>query len=597
MRRLGFLLATTLLLLSCRNPLREIDPDLSIVRIRPTLPGSDGGRTVVADFSTQFDTLTVSLASDEGYLAPEDQTVSKDIEQVTFTVPGGTWNITVVAKRGTVEVGRGVKNDVVLGGGLTAAVNVPIVFGSAGSNGSIHFTVTVPETTGVDYVQGKIEDTNTICDPQSPSLSGGVRSWTFVIPSLPEKTYSFTLTFKRGGVTGTEAGIFREKIVVVGGYDSASWVNDSGSLVGERAFAETEFLGGNASLSALTFDSGVLSFTFDSFPTQPFDLGDRAGVPSSITFTPIGSIPDQYIRYRWNGSSTPVEIRSGDPSAPLAVSFSGVNNELVLLVTAPDRVTEKEYSVKFVAVPPEVSGLAATASPNSVTLTWTNPTVGYFSEVQITYCEEGSGGVLDTITLQPLSPGASGSHTIAGLSSLQPYVFTVRTGASTSHYSPGTSYWACPGGPAQTDFAVDASGTITNYSGSATDVIIPASVGGVATKAIAQQLFYNNGTPVSIVVPDSVEIVGDYAFLFCGNLKSIVFGSSVTHLGRYLTGPNNYSLRTLTFKNPMPPPTVGEYVFNQGENYLSNIYVPTESLQSYKDAPGLQGYASKMVGK
>ncbi len=70
---------------------------------------------------------------------------------------------------------------------------------------------------------------------------------------------------------------------------------------------------------------------------------------------------------------------------------------------------------------------------------------------------------------------------------------------------------------------------LTKFIGSETNVIIPSKVNGVEVKTVALMAF--QGTSIeSVVVPDSVTLIEDYAFDRCDNLKSIIFGKGVTVL-------------------------------------------------------------------
>ncbi|MCR5653954.1 MAG: leucine-rich repeat domain-containing protein [Ruminococcus sp.] len=82
--------------------------------------------------------------------------------------------------------------------------------------------------------------------------------------------------------------------------------------------------------------------------------------------------------------------------------------------------------------------------------------------------------------------------------------------------------------------------TITAYSGSASNVTIPNTLGGYPVVAIGDAAFspnYLNGygitTLYSITIPDSVITIGDYAFCYCNNLKNITMGNHVETIGQY----------------------------------------------------------------
>lgn len=70
--------------------------------------------------------------------------------------------------------------------------------------------------------------------------------------------------------------------------------------------------------------------------------------------------------------------------------------------------------------------------------------------------------------------------------------------------------------------------TITGYTGSGGDVVIPNGV-----TAIGNGIFQFNTTITSVVIPDSVTSIGDNAFDQCGSLKTVTFGtnSQLTSIG------------------------------------------------------------------
>ena len=77
--------------------------------------------------------------------------------------------------------------------------------------------------------------------------------------------------------------------------------------------------------------------------------------------------------------------------------------------------------------------------------------------------------------------------------------------------------WTAP----ESDFTFDAStGTITGYTGSASCLMIPASIGGVQVKHLAESAFNTNYGLCYVVIPEGVESVGKYCF--SGELLSYV---------------------------------------------------------------------------
>ena len=88
-------------------------------------------------------------------------------------------------------------------------------------------------------------------------------------------------------------------------------------------------------------------------------------------------------------------------------------------------------------------------------------------------------------------------------------------------------------------FVFDGAGTITlfNWEAGRTNVVIPWAIGGVPVTAIGANAFHNlythQGHPVvSVVAPQTVTAIGDYAFRSCGSLTSVSL-PQVTAIGDY----------------------------------------------------------------
>ena len=75
--------------------------------------------------------------------------------------------------------------------------------------------------------------------------------------------------------------------------------------------------------------------------------------------------------------------------------------------------------------------------------------------------------------------------------------------------------------------------TITAYSGTETDVVIPAELDGYPVKTIATQAFRYNKTIVSIYISDNVTTIESYAFRDCTALQSVRLPETLTKLNTY----------------------------------------------------------------
>jgi len=100
--------------------------------------------------------------------------------------------------------------------------------------------------------------------------------------------------------------------------------------------------------------------------------------------------------------------------------------------------------------------------------------------------------------------------------------------------------------------------------------------------------FYRCSSLISIVIPNGVTTIGFEAVRYCSSLISVDLPSTLTSIGNYAfcNSANNLSVicRAVT------PPTMGTIVFQN----IYRIYVPTESVDTYKSASGWSGFASKI---
>ena len=71
---------------------------------------------------------------------------------------------------------------------------------------------------------------------------------------------------------------------------------------------------------------------------------------------------------------------------------------------------------------------------------------------------------------------------------------------------------------------------ITKYTGSATEVIIPAAIEEKSVTSIGDKAFENCSAVTGITLPDSVTNIGEGAFAYCGALKSMKVPTGVTEI-------------------------------------------------------------------
>lgn len=107
--------------------------------------------------------------------------------------------------------------------------------------------------------------------------------------------------------------------------------------------------------------------------------------------------------------------------------------------------------------------------------------------------------------------------------------------------------------------------------------------------SIGQAAFATCGSLLSIEIPESVTQIEMSAFSTCYSLIKIVIGEGVTSIGNN-TFMNPFNLSEVHVKS-ITPPSCGTNVFR---NYTSllKIYVPAESVDTYKAAEGWSTYAN-----
>ena len=121
-----------------------------------------------------------------------------------------------------------------------------------------------------------------------------------------------------------------------------------------------------------------------------------------------------------------------------------------------------------------------------------------------------------------------------------------------------------------------------------TSVTIPDSI-----TSIGDYIFYKCRNLTNVTIPDCVISIGAYAFYDCDSMTSITIPNSVTSIGHYVF----YSCSNLAsiYCKPTNPPALDVKAF-QYVSTSAKIYVPRESVGSYKSASDWSSYASKIVG-
>ena len=131
--------------------------------------------------------------------------------------------------------------------------------------------------------------------------------------------------------------------------------------------------------------------------------------------------------------------------------------------------------------------------------------------------------------------------------------------------------------------------SINGYAFSICSGLTSCTIGSGVT-SIGDSAFYGCSSLTSINIPDSVTSIGVDAFVYCNSLSSVTIPNSVTSIGD--SAFDGCTSLTSVTVNAITPPTLGTGVFY----FLNNltIYVPSESVETYKAASGWSTYANRI---
>ena len=111
--------------------------------------------------------------------------------------------------------------------------------------------------------------------------------------------------------------------------------------------------------------------------------------------------------------------------------------------------------------------------------------------------------------------------------------------------------------------------TLTKYSGSDTEVIIPSELGGKPVTAIGEDAFYRNKTITSVKIPEGVTSIGKQAFFVCSSLKEVRIPEGVTSIGNSAFAQTNLT----EVEIPKSVKNIEQYAFN-GCGNLEEVTIP-----------------------
>ena len=138
-----------------------------------------------------------------------------------------------------------------------------------------------------------------------------------------------------------------------------------------------------------------------------------------------------------------------------------------------------------------------------------------------------------------------------------------------------------------------ATGTITGYVGPGGDVDIPSTIGGITVAAVGDHAFdaliYPNCYDItSVIIPDTVTTIGNYAFFHCEVMTSITIPDSVTSIG---SAAFYYCYMLESIMIPDSVTSIGTYAFCRCHS-LESITIPN-SLTSISN--GTFDYCNSLI--
>ena len=118
---------------------------------------------------------------------------------------------------------------------------------------------------------------------------------------------------------------------------------------------------------------------------------------------------------------------------------------------------------------------------------------------------------------------------------------------------------------------------ISNYTGTAADLIIPSKLDGYTITRIREYTFGNCTSLISVTLPDSVTRIEDFTFQGCTSLANITLPNSVTYIGNFSF---RYCKSLTSITIPDGVTSIANSTF-QGCTSLTDITIPDSVTRIY----------------
>lgn len=101
--------------------------------------------------------------------------------------------------------------------------------------------------------------------------------------------------------------------------------------------------------------------------------------------------------------------------------------------------------------------------------------------------------------------------------------------------------------------------SIVRYLGTGSQVAVPDSLGGYPVGEISYEAFRDNGTLLTVSLPEGIRAIGPHAFAYCENLQDVSLPGSLEEIGQ---GAFFVCRSLVTIQLPHGLASVGEYAFS-----------------------------------
>ena len=118
--------------------------------------------------------------------------------------------------------------------------------------------------------------------------------------------------------------------------------------------------------------------------------------------------------------------------------------------------------------------------------------------------------------------------------------------------------------------------TITGYTGTNDDVIIPSTIDGLPVTSIGDNAFFNCRSLTSVTIGNGVTSIGWGAFEYCTRLINVMIPNSVTNIGDYAF--SGCPLTSITIPNSVT--SIGDGAFSSCLSLTNIVVDPSNSAYS-----------------